>query len=292
MGPGRKTKIATARRPAQVTWQLTVNGGLLKAPAVVETAQEHYKGRDITFVSVSASTPWLCEMVSGQCASKRPLARCGMIGTLRKLLIEDDASVVASGADDKMSALFDEGDEPEKEATPKIKRPRGRAAGDFVKTVVEVRVPVLAAQVDENHAASGEPERVAPVEAAGTASAEAETRSMLMLRCSDLTPRIEIDALPWLVAALQAEREARGVPLIKKRAEPKKGDILWDFTNSLWRARCYDAEGEEHTRSQCVRRRLRGDLTGLTLEEAKARVYAEMVQWRDELPGGVSASKS
>ena len=27
-------------------------------------------------------------------------------------------------------------------------------------------------------------------------------------------------------------------------------------------------------------------------EEAKARVYAEMVQWRDELPGGVSASKS
>jgi hypothetical protein len=162
----------------------------------------------------------------------------------------------------------------------------------FVKTLIEVRAPVLAAQVDENHAASGEPERVAPAEAAGSASAEAETRSMLMLRCSDLTPRIEIDALPWLVAALQAELEARAVPLIKKGAEPKKGDRWWDFTNSLWRARCYDAEGEEHTRSQCVRRRLRGDLTGLIFEEAKARVYAEMVQWRDELPGGVSASKS
>jgi hypothetical protein len=73
----------------------------------------------------------------------------------------------------------------------------------------------------------------APAEATGAAPAVAGERSLLMLRCSDLATRIEIDALPWLVAVLQAEQEARGVPLIKKRAESKKGDIWWDFTNSL-----------------------------------------------------------
>ena len=95
------------------------------------------------------------------------------------------------------------------------------------------------------------------------------------------------------MSVLQAEREARGVPLIKKRAESKNGDIWWEFTNSLWRARCYDAEGTEHNRSQCVRRRrICGDLVNMSLEEAKARVVEEMVLWRDELLGGVSASKS
>ena len=69
MGPGRKPKSATASKPVQVTWQLTVVGGMLKVPTVVESVKEHYKGRDITFVPVAATTPWLCEMVAGQCAS-------------------------------------------------------------------------------------------------------------------------------------------------------------------------------------------------------------------------------
>ena len=76
------------------------------------------------------------------------------------------------------------------------------------------------------------------------------------------------------------EREARGAPLIKKRAESKKGDTWWDFTNSLWRGRFYDAEGKEHSR---VLRRLRGDLADLDFQDAKARVFEEMVHWRDEL---------
>ena len=91
MGPGRKPKSATASKPVQVTWQLTVVGGMLKVPTVVESVKEHCKGRDITFVPVAANTPWLCEMVAGQCASKRPLGRCSIIATLRKLLIQDDA---------------------------------------------------------------------------------------------------------------------------------------------------------------------------------------------------------
>ena len=259
---------------------------MLKVPTVVESVKEHYKGRDITFVPVAATTPWLCEMVAGQCASKRPLGRCSMIATLRKLLIQDDASIDLPAGDDKMNQLFDQDDEPEKVATPKIKRPRGRAAEAFVKAVVEVRVPVPSVMLD----APEESGKAAPVEATGATSAEAEERLLLMLRCSDLAPRIEIDALPWLVAVLQTEREARGVPLIKKRADSRKGDIWWDFTNSLWRGRFYDAEGKEHSRSQCVLRRLRGDLTHLDFQDAKARVFDEMVHWRDELLGSVSAS--
>ena len=286
MGPGRKPRRATASKPVQASWQLTVEGGLLKVPTVVGSVKEHYKGRDIDFVPVAATTPWLCEMVAGQCASKRPLGRCSIIATLRKLLIQDDASIVLPAGDDKMNQLFDQDDEPEKVATPKIKRPRGRAAEAFVKAVVEVRVPVPSVMLD----APEESGEAAPVEATGATPAEAGERLLLMLRCSDLTPRIEIDALPWLVAVLQTEREARGVPLIKKRADSKKGDIWWDFTNSLWRGRFYDAEGKEHSRSQCVLRRLRGDLTHLDFQDAKARVFEEMVHWRDELLGRASAS--
>ena len=286
MGPGRKPRSATASKPVQASWQLTVEGGLLKVPTVVGSVKEHYKGRDIAFVPVAATTPWLCEMVAGQCASKRPLGRCSIIATLRKLLIQDDASIVLPAGDDKMNQLFDQDDEPEKVATPKIKRPRGRAAEAFVKAVVEVRVPVPSVMLD----APEESGKAAPVEATGATPAEAGERSLLMLRCSDLAPRIEIDALPWLVAVLQTEREARGVPLIKKRADSRKGDIWWDFTNSLWRGRFYDAEGKEHSRSQCVLRRLRGDLTHLDFQDAKARVFEEMVHWRDELLGRASAS--
>ena len=235
---------------------------------------------------VAATTPWLCEMVAGQCASKRPLGRCSIIATLRKLLIQDDASIVLPAGDDKMNQLFDQDDEPEKVATPKIKRPRGRAAEAFVNAVVEVRVPVPSVMLD----APEESGKAAPVEATGATPAEAGERSLLMLRCSDLAPRIEIDALPWLVAVLQTEREARGVPLIKKRADSRKGDIWWDFTNNLWRGRYYDDEGKEHSRSQCVLRRLRGDLTHLDFQDAKARVFEEMVHWRDELLGRASAS--
>jgi hypothetical protein len=138
-----------------------------------------------------------------------------MIATLRKLLIQDDASIDLPAGDDKMNQLFDQDDEPEKVATPKIKRPRGRAAEAFVNAVVEVRVPVPSVMLD----APEESGKAAPVEATGATPAEAGERSLLMLRCSDLAPRIEIDALPWLVAVLQTEREARGVPLIKKRAD-------------------------------------------------------------------------
>ena len=107
---------------------MAVVGGMLKVPTVVESVKEHYKGRDITFVPVAATTPWLCEMVAGQCASKHPLGRCSIIATLRKLFIQRDAPIVLPAGDDKMNSLFDQDDEPEKEATPKIKRPRGREA--------------------------------------------------------------------------------------------------------------------------------------------------------------------
>ena len=118
MGPGRKPKDLADTRPVQVSWQLTITGGHQKTPTVVETDKAEHEGREITFVSVSAVTPWLCEMVAGQCASKRPLARCSIIGQLRKLMLQDAPQLPATSRDDKMAALFDADDEPEKEATP------------------------------------------------------------------------------------------------------------------------------------------------------------------------------
>ena len=61
---GRKPRSEKASKPVQASWQLTVEGGLLKVPTVVGSVKEHYKGRVITFVTVTAITPWLCEMVN------------------------------------------------------------------------------------------------------------------------------------------------------------------------------------------------------------------------------------
>ena len=297
MGPGRKPKNATDRRPVLVSWQLAVNGGHLKAPAVVGTKTVQHQGRDVSFVSVSAVTPWLCEMVAGQCASKRSLARCSITGQLRKLMVEDAPELPVASTNDKMAALFDEGEEAEKVATPKVKKPRGPAVLSFEDTVVKVRVPASAvfaeaAPVDAEQAASAEPERAAFAEAKRAAPAEAETRSLLMLRCSDMAPRIEIDALAWLVTVLQDERQARGIPSMKPRAENHKGDIWWDFTNDIWRCRSYNEKGEVEMHSKGVRPRVLKDLKGFSFAEAKSLVYEEMVLWRVGQNGGVAASGS
>ena len=232
MGAGRKAKTATARRPVQTSWELTVRGGHLKAPMVVPTTTVNHKGQDVSFVAVSAVTPWLCEMVAGQCASKRLLARCGMIGQLRKLLAEEppELPLRAAPANDMMESLLDDGEISEKEiATPKRSHIK-KGASPLKDTVVKVKVPApavldAAAFVDAEQAASAEPKRAA--------AAEAVNRSFLMLQCTDLAPRIEVDALAWLVCVLQEERIAHGIPNTKPRAENQKGDIWWDFINDL-----------------------------------------------------------
>ena len=119
MGAGRKPKIATDRRPVLTSWELTVHGGHLKAPMVVPTTTVKHKGRDVSFVAVSAVTGWLCEMVAGQCASKRPLARCGIIGQLRKLLGEGAPEFPADPSNDMMNSLLDEGEIYDTVTTPK-----------------------------------------------------------------------------------------------------------------------------------------------------------------------------
>ncbi len=122
------------------------------------------------------------------------------------------------------------------------------------------------------------------------ASAEAETRSLLTLRCNAIPPRIEIHALAWLVTVLQFGREAGGIPLTKSRAERRKGDIWWDFTNDLWRCRSYNAKGAVEVHSKSVRPRMSKDLTGLSFAEAKSTVYEEMVLWRVGQDCGDAAS--
>ena len=149
--------------------------------------------------------------------------------------------------------------------------------------MVKVKVPAsavldAAAFVDAEQAASAEPKRAA--------AAEAVNRSFLMLRCTDMAPRIEVDALAWLVCVLQEERLAHGIPNTSKRAENQKGDIWWDFNNDLWRCRTYNAEKEVQMHTRGVRPRMLKGLKDCSFAQAKSLVYEEMVLWRAAAASG------
>ncbi len=306
---GRKA-AAKAVQPVHAKWCLTLSGGLLKSPAAVETTTARHDDRDVHFLHVTGITPWLCLMVCGEGACKRPLSRCTIIGKLRKLVYGADCDAgsgdgirgcgVADGIrgggaklddDDKMAALLDDvGDEPELAPTPRAKRHRSARVPD---EVVSITVPQSAVACDP---ADAKPADAVPADAgsvadvvdvlpadAGLAADAAGDRSMLCLRRKDNRGLyIEIDALSWLVHTLRMERDAGGVKLHPQKSERKTGDIWWDFANSRWNCAVQVADGSWQKRGQPVRCRMASDLSNMTFEDAKARVYEEMKAWRAE----------
>ncbi len=80
------------------------------------------QGRDVSFECFDRYPADVREGRGAVC-QQRPLARCSIIGQLRRLTVGDSPQLPAASNNDKMAALFDEGDEAEKVATPKVKKP-------------------------------------------------------------------------------------------------------------------------------------------------------------------------
>ena len=255
-------------RPVQVEMQMTVKGGLLKGNRLVNSCKVAHEGEEVTLVSVSHQDSWLCEMVSGKAASRRPLKRTTMLQQLRRLICSDGptSSLEGGGAVvvvDKMQDLEFDDSEPETAPTPKKRRRQPGQPADVVPDGVVVKVSVPS-----------------------NASSLEELRSIrVMKKASSLW--IEVDALPWLVHALRIEHDTGGVPsptLVLPDSPEAAFGIHWDFRDDRWVAKAMDHNEQVVRRSGPVRRRMvkDGDLCKLTFVEAKARVYQEMVAWLAE----------
>ena len=87
---------------------------------------------------------------------------------------------------------------------------------------------------------------------------------------------IDVDALGWLVQFLVREVALAGVAPVKppeNQLEAKDAYIWWDFTNDKWSGKAKDPQSVWLVRKGPVKRRMSGDLSALSFEQAKDRVY-------------------
>ena len=252
--------------PITFEYQMSIRGGCLKQATVIPMDVAVHGGTERRFTLVSQRTPWLCEMVSGLRHWCSPLKGASMLRRLKKLLMTHGIAAtavldIAPFMDDKMAGFRDSDDE-QPAAKPQA---RGKRLKEDLatQTVIEVTVPESATA---ENAGSG------------------ETRTMLLLRRSDLQVRIELDALPWLVQQLQAELRS-GIDEPSPEQESLVRTPCWDFSKDAWCARVKCPEGTIVRRMQSVRDRMRSgnDLYQLPFAEAKQRVYDEVAAWMAEV---------
>ena len=98
-------------RPVQIKSELTVTGGKTNKSYVLVMDTLQLGDAEVRLVQIPSADGWLCEIVTGQVSSRRPLSRSGLFELLKNLVapavagdIDDDPV-----APDKMQNLaFDE----------------------------------------------------------------------------------------------------------------------------------------------------------------------------------------
>ena len=83
-----KSKIAGIASPVQLQWKLTVTGGRLRQPQLIEVVSKQWCEQAKTMTVVSDKTPWLCEMATGEYVCKRPLKRCRIFDQWQALMAD------------------------------------------------------------------------------------------------------------------------------------------------------------------------------------------------------------
>ena len=245
----------------QITMQLTVKGGLLNQPRCLEAIPAVCEGREVQFVAISNSDDWLCHMASGKGKSTRPLARCKVMVELRRKSKDPgsptDSSPTDSAIVDPMNDMLFEDSAPAKLVclTPnKNKQRRETSSSAPTASSFEV-VPVL-------------------MKACPGASADVELTQVLILTQG---PKmlIDVDALSWLLNYLMDELDSSGVDPVLESPKKFEAALWWDFRDDCWAWRSTTSK----RKTASVRRRMVDgrDLEGLSFEEAKQRVYDEIV---------------
>ena len=83
MGPARERQFDEIELQRLVT----IKGGLLKKPMVVESRFVMHENKEELYVRFCHTAEWVCKASAGVCVTSRPLARCRLLPTLfRKAL--------------------------------------------------------------------------------------------------------------------------------------------------------------------------------------------------------------
>jgi hypothetical protein len=264
---------AAAWAPVQVKTETAIRGGVGRKHHVLSIERFEFEDREASFVHVSPLEGWLCEIVAGQVASRRPLSRSNIFKLLRDALGSEVADSIGAGAaqDDRMQDLGFE-DSPSSSQSPPSKthkRPRGPSCKG-----VAVRKVTVPADPPSVPAVAGN---------AGQAAVAADREVLAATKMNKLF--LEVDALSWLVCFLRREFEAGFVPALESApaaAEDTPGGakLWWDFRDECWVGRERPSlPGDKRRRQRkSVRSRMApcGDLHHLTFEDAKAFCYDEL----------------
>ena len=267
-------------KPVLIKEEFTISGGRLPKSHVLAITTMQFNNADVKLVPVSSADTWLCEVVTGQVCSRRPLSRSGVFTLLRNLVAPAVVGDVvdAGDANDKMQDLaFDdsEGTPPNDEpAGKRVKRNRvvQKYAGAIVK---RVDVPVNPCDVPAVAGNNG-------------GAAVAATRQLVAaVHCKKLL--IEKDALAWLVHYLRVEYEAGSVPHPKHDdveeidnggvvVQAKSPNLWWDFRDDCWVGRFGGGSKTTPRKSKSVRSRMgdAGDLAHMAFADAKKVAYDEL----------------
>ena len=101
-------------KPVQLKSELTVTGGKTTKSHVLAIATMPFQDAEVELVQVPSADGWLCEIVTGQVCSRRPLSRSGLFKLLKNLVAPAVAGDITDDpvAPDKMQDLaFDDAED-------------------------------------------------------------------------------------------------------------------------------------------------------------------------------------
>ncbi len=265
MAPAKHSPaVAETWHGIRVCPAISVSGGSLSRPAILDVLQVRDGDREVQMAAVGPQEVWLCEAVANKAVSKRPLGRCTLFTVVRDLVrgelaVADEEPAVAV-SDARMADLnFDSDDAPEV-CQPDPKRARVRKSkGSSTNLSRNVTVPPLPSAVAVPNGAAGNAGNTFLAHIAGP-----QGRKLY----------VELDALPWFVSRLRAEYVGEPEPESSENSgSPTRGNIWWDFRDESWVARMADSRIRVSVRP---RMRPGFDFAGLSFDDARARALEEI----------------
>jgi hypothetical protein len=266
-------KNGTAWKPVQVQTQTAIHGGVGRKHHVLALERFEFEGGEVSFVLVSPQEGWLCEVVAGQCSSRRPLTRSDIFRRLRLAFTPEVADSICDVVpqDDRMQDLGFE-DSPSSSQSPPAKAHK-RSRGKSYKGVVVRKITIPA----------NPPAVPAVASNVGQAAVAANREVLAAIKMNKLF--LEIDALSWLVCFLRHEFEAGFVAdVVSGPASveeiPGGPNLWWDFRDECWvcRERPMHSDDKRRRQRKSVRSRMAQgcDLHHMTFEAAKAFCHKEL----------------
>ncbi len=268
----RAMSKAAAWTPVQVKTETAIRGGVGRKHHVLSIERFDFEDRETPFVVVSPNEAWLCEVVAGQCASRRPLTRSGIFKRLRDALSREEADCIGDGAakDDRMQELSSMADDSQSSSPSPPAKSNKRSRNVSYKGVGlrKVKVPANLPAVPAVAGNAGQP------------AAAADREVLAAIKMNKLF--IAVDDLSWLVWYLRCEFEAGFVPAVVSAptvAVDTSGSsrIWWDFRDECWVGREQPMHESRRQRKSVRSRMAPGcDLHHMTFEDAKAFCYDEL----------------